>query len=125
MPIYEYESLDPSQACRTCSEPFEVLSRNGASSLSVCPECGAPVRRIVSRAHAVNVESGSRDGTAENSIKNYEKQGMWSHAAELAEKRSVITKDPALFNRALDNYKKGGYDAATIEKHAVKQQEKV
>ena len=55
---------------------------------------------------------------AEKSIKEYEKEGMWSHAAELADKHSEKTKDQDLKIRALDNYKKAGYDAHTLEKHA-------
>jgi hypothetical protein len=35
---------------------------------------------------------------------------MWSHAAELADKHSETTGDGSLKTRALDNYKKAGYD---------------
>ena len=43
---------------------------------------------------------------------------MWSHAAELADTHSEKTKDKGLKNRALDNYKKAGYDADSLAKHA-------
>ena len=53
-----------------------------------------------------------------NEIKQYEQSGMWSHAAELADKHSEKIKDKGLKMRALDNYKKAGYDADSLAKHA-------
>lgn len=43
---------------------------------------------------------------------------MWSHAAELADKHSEKVKDEGLKLRALDNFKKAGYDADSLAKHA-------
>jgi hypothetical protein len=43
---------------------------------------------------------------------------MWSHAAELADKHSENIKDKGLKTRALDNYKKAGYDADSLATHA-------
>lgn len=43
-------------------------------------------------------------------VKSYEKEGMFSHAAELADKYSEKTSDSTLKNRARENYKKAGYD---------------
>ncbi|MFZ7111083.1 MAG: hypothetical protein ACOWYE_05315 [Desulfatiglandales bacterium] len=51
-------------------------------------------------------------------IKSYENMGMWSHAAELADKHSEKTRDKKLKARALDNYQKAGYDADKLAKHA-------
>jgi len=48
-------------------------------------------------------------------VKQYEEAGMWSHAAELADKHCEKTKDKDLKMRALDNYKKAGYDVTGIE----------
>ena len=53
-------------------------------------------------------------------ITEYERQGMWSHAAELADTHSEKTKDRGMKMRALDDYKKAGYDVGTLEKHAKK-----
>jgi hypothetical protein len=55
-------------------------------------------------------ESGEHIST-QNKIKEYEKSGMWSHAAELSDKHAEKTKDKDLKTRALENYKKAGYDA--------------
>ncbi|MFH2127584.1 MAG: hypothetical protein ABIK12_13780 [Pseudomonadota bacterium] len=43
-------------------------------------------------------------------IRNYENDGMWSHAAELADSHAAKSKDTGLKERALDNYKKAGMD---------------
>ena len=48
-----------------------------------------------------------------NKISEYEKSGMWSHAAELADKHSENIKDKRLKARALENYKKAGYTTDT------------
>ena len=56
----------------------------------------------------------------EKKIKEYEKSGMWSHAAELADTHSEKTGDNGLKNRALENYSKAGYDADSLSKHAKK-----
>ena len=56
--------------------------------------------------------------STENKIKNYEKSGMYSHAAELADKHAEKTKDKSLKTRALDNYKKAGYDADRLARHS-------
>ena len=41
MPIYEYE-------CTDCGHRTEVLQRLSDPPLEACPECGKPVRRLVS-----------------------------------------------------------------------------
>jgi len=40
MPTYEYE-------CRSCSHSFEAFQSMTEAPLSVCPECGGPVRRLI------------------------------------------------------------------------------
>jgi hypothetical protein len=47
-------------------------------------------------------------------IREYEKDGKWSHAAELADKEAEKTKRDDLKTRALENYRKAGYD---FDKH--------
>ena len=43
-------------------------------------------------------------------LKEYEKEGKWSHAAELADKEAEKTKRKDLKTRALEDYKKAGYN---------------
>ncbi len=40
----------------------------------------------------------------------YERQGMYSHAAELADKESEKPEKTHLKERAMEDYKKAGYD---------------
>jgi len=72
---------------------------------------------VVSRCHTAFADSNESHGRVGTAVREYEKRGMWSHAAELAEKQSAGTKDPGMRTRALENYKKAGYDPAALEKH--------
>ena len=55
-------------------------------------------------------EGDGEHGRVLNKISTYEKDGMWSHAAELADTYSEKTKDRGLKDRAMDNYKRSGMD---------------
>jgi putative FmdB family regulatory protein len=48
MPIYEYEATDPANACDQCARGLEVLAKLSDPELTACPNCGHPVRRIIS-----------------------------------------------------------------------------
>src|SRR5262245_28435629 len=41
MPLYEYE-------CQTCGRRTEVLQRMDEAPLVACPECGGPVKKLIS-----------------------------------------------------------------------------
>lgn len=41
MPTYEYE-------CETCMNRFEVFQKMSDSPIKTCPDCGKPVRKILS-----------------------------------------------------------------------------
>lgn len=49
MPFYEYEAIG--DGCSYCTGGFEELQKMKDKHLTVCPECGALVRRIISRAN--------------------------------------------------------------------------
>jgi putative FmdB family regulatory protein len=108
MPTYEFQALDPAQGCDYCREGFEVILRISDPPLPRCPRCGQPVRRVLF-APAVVIKGTSASG-AETRIRDYEREGKWSHAAELADKESEKTKREDLKTRALENYKKAGYN---------------
>jgi putative FmdB family regulatory protein len=118
MPIYEYEAVNPKAACPTCRSRFEVLQGLDEKPIQACPQCGNKVKKVVSLCHAAVLETPEESARVERQVKDYESAGMWSHAAELADKHSEKTKDRALKTRALDNYKKAGYDADSLDKHA-------
>ena len=119
MPIYEYEASSPETACRDCKSPFEVLQGPGEQALKKCPACGNPVRKIISWCRSAVTEVSEECLRTERQIRHYESSGMWSHAAELADKRAEKTKDEGLRTRALDNYRKAGYDVDSLAKHTT------
>lgn len=41
MPIYEYE-------CRSCGKRTELLQRMADAPLAACPQCGGPVKKLIS-----------------------------------------------------------------------------
>ncbi|HZP66581.1 MAG TPA: zinc ribbon domain-containing protein [Rudaea sp.] len=46
MPIYEYAAAD--KGCKHCEGRFDVLQKLDAEPVTRCPECGAPVVRVIS-----------------------------------------------------------------------------
>jgi putative FmdB family regulatory protein len=118
MPIYEYQALDSGKGCPKCAGPFEVIQRTSDKPLTRCPACGQRVTKLISWCRAAVGEYSDVDGVVEKRIEAYEKEGLWSHAAELADKHSEKIKDTGMKLRAIDNYSKAGYDAKTLDKHA-------
>jgi putative FmdB family regulatory protein len=118
MPIYEYQSVNSDCVCPVCRGPFEIIQGIDEKPLTSCPSCGNKVKKIISWCHSAVVETSEDNVRVEKTIHEYENSNMWSHAAELADKHSEKTKDKGLKNRALDNYKKAGYDADSLAKHA-------
>lgn len=110
MPIYEYQSVDPTESCGTCRDPFEVIQAIHDEPLSACPDCGCSIVRIISWCRAVVVEQSEMGSSIQRKIEDYEKQGMWSHAAELSDTYAQKTNDEQTKSRALENYAKAGYD---------------
>ena len=117
MPIYEYEAAAPGKGCMKCRRGFEALQAVEEGPLSRCPTCGAEVKRIISWCRSAVVERSEDSLRVERRISEYEKSGMWSHAAELADKHSEMVNDKDLKTRALENYKKAGYNADSLAKH--------
>ena len=120
MPIYEYESLAPKGGCKKCRGGFEVIQGIDEKPLSRCPSCSQEVKRIISWCRAAIVETSEEHIRVNKKISEYESKGMWSHAAELADKHSEKIKDKGMKMRALDNYRKAGYDTASLERHSKK-----
>jgi len=100
MPIYEYKSAD--KGCDYCQQRFEVVQKMNEHPLLKCPQCQAQVIRLPSRFFACIMETPAEVTQTESAIQNYESEGMWSHAAELADKAG-------LDERAREDYKKAGY----------------
>lgn len=49
MPIYEYQAEEEDKGCPRCARPFELMQRMSDAPLASCPDCGQPVRRLISR----------------------------------------------------------------------------
>jgi putative FmdB family regulatory protein len=108
MPTYEYRAVEADKDCDHCRLGFEVIQRITEPPLTVCPKCKNAICRVLF-APAVVIK-GSPITESDKKIKEYEKEGKWSHAAELADKEAEKTKRKDLKTRALENYKKAGYN---------------
>jgi putative FmdB family regulatory protein len=117
MPIYEYQALEPHKGCKKCQRPFEYLQSLNEPQLSRCPVCGGPIKRLISWCRACVTEGSMATRSVEERARDYEREGMWSHAAELLDTHAEKIKDPSLKMRAVDNYVKAGYSLDTIESH--------
>ncbi|HUW55072.1 MAG TPA: FmdB family zinc ribbon protein [Planctomycetota bacterium] len=47
MPTYVYQKTEDAKGCTHCTEPFEVVQSMQDDALSACPDCGGPVRRLI------------------------------------------------------------------------------
>jgi putative FmdB family regulatory protein len=110
LPIYEYEATAPGRPCRQCGRSFEIIQRLTDPPLVSCPECGGEVRRKISRPRVILPGSARSQDRVENQVADYESKGMYSHAAELADKESEKPEKAHLKERAMEDYKKAGYD---------------
>ncbi len=108
MPTYKYRAVDLKRSCDDCRSGFEVIQRITEPPLAVCPQCRNVIHRILFAPSIVI--KGSLVTATDQKIKEYEKEGRWSHAAELADKEAEKTKRGDLKTRALENYKKAGYN---------------
>jgi putative FmdB family regulatory protein len=109
VPIYEYQAKAPSKGCSVCREGFEYIQGIDEDPLAHCPNCGGEIKKIISWCHAAMVDSSQEHTATEHRIAEYEREGLYSHAAELADTYSHKTKDRLLKERALEDYKKAGY----------------
>ena len=114
MPTYVYEAVDLNKSCDHCNPGFEVIQRMTEPAFPSCPKCGNAIRRILFAPRFV--VKGAPVTETDKKIREYEKDGKWSHAAELADKAAEKTKRDDLKTRALDNYRKAGYDFDKYEK---------
>gem|GEM_PF-353195 len=108
MPTYAYRAVDSEKSCDHCGAGFEIIQRMTEPVLTSCPHCKNLISRVLF-APAVVIKGGPLTET-DRKIRDYEKEGKWSHAAELADKEAEKTKREDLKTRALEDYKKAGYN---------------
>jgi len=47
MPVYVYEAKDPKKSCAKCRGGFEIAQSLKDERLTVCPDCGEAVFRVI------------------------------------------------------------------------------
>lgn len=74
MPIYLYEAIQAQSACRFCEKPFEYLQKLTDPALDACPDCGAPVRRMITAANiATNAPSLTEANIGKHGFTQYKR----------------------------------------------------
>lgn len=69
MPFYCYQAVDKQHSCAKCSDGFEVLQKLSDAKLTVCPECGNKVKKmIVATNLALGISSGGKQVLSEKNI---------------------------------------------------------
>lgn len=74
MPIYEYQASEK-KSCPHCAKRFEVLQKMSDPPLTVCPECGAPVSRLISPPAVGLSRSGLDDRAKQAGFHKLERRG--------------------------------------------------
>ena len=47
MPMYVYEAKEPEKGCAKCAHGFETAQSINDPKLTTCPDCGAPIFRVI------------------------------------------------------------------------------
>ena len=55
MPTYVYQASDTKKSCKTCGKGFEIEQSIKDDPLRKCPDCGSPIRRVITGA---NISTG-------------------------------------------------------------------
>ncbi len=77
MPTYEYEHID--QENLQCDDPFDVIQSVSEDSLTVCPTCGKPVRKVFGRVGFIMATDVSPDAAAKKGFTTYRKTGKGTY----------------------------------------------
>jgi len=48
MPFYQYIAKHPNKCCDYCCNGFELLQKPNSEVVKKCPQCGAPVKKLIS-----------------------------------------------------------------------------
>ncbi len=74
MPVYVYQAVDLEESCGKCKQGFEFAQPMKDEPLKNCPECRAPVMRII-QAPGVNTRWGKSKMSKDNLAKHGFKTG--------------------------------------------------
>ena len=84
----------------------EVMQRMTEPALICCPRCQSPICRVLFAPTVVI--KGNPPTETDRKIKDYEKEGKWSHAAELADKEAERTKQRGFEEPCLGGLQESG-----------------
>ncbi|PIE63909.1 MAG: transcriptional regulator [Desulfobacterales bacterium] len=73
MPVYEYE-------CKTCEKVFEVQQKMSDAPLKDCPDCGAPINKLMSMS-SFQLKGGGWYADGYSSVSNSSKSSSSSCSA--------------------------------------------
>ena len=74
MPTYVYQATGE-DACRYCLTGFERRQKIADAALTACPECGGPVRRVITAPSLARSGADLSDGNvAKHGFTRYEKR---------------------------------------------------
>lgn len=93
MPIYEYRARTP--GCEVCRAGFEAMQKMSDPRISDCPECGAPVERVMSAAAFSTRATGdvlSRGNIEKNGFTRYERAGGGQYVKTAGKGPDTITR---------------------------------
>jgi putative FmdB family regulatory protein len=89
MPTYEYRASDAAKACDSCRELFEVVQAFKDDALAACPDCGAPVGRVISAptflSRGMPKQTLSDGQLKKNGFKKFVKEGDGKYRNVLAD----------------------------------------
>jgi len=91
MPIYAYQ-YSGEKHCEQCATPFERRQKLDDPRLEACPECGAPVRRVISPPNlASSGPNMSEDNIAKHGFTQYRKAGKGAYEKTAGKGPDFIT----------------------------------
>jgi putative FmdB family regulatory protein len=89
MPTYEYEHVDKKGAA--CEDPFEAVQSIKEDAFTVCPTCGKPVKKLISRASFIMPMNMSTESTAAKGFTTYRKSGAGTYEKAGGEGPDIIS----------------------------------
>jgi putative FmdB family regulatory protein len=96
MPIYEYRPATEID-CSFCKGGFEILRKISDPDLSICPECGAAVVRVLSAPNLTKSDSSlQKDNLEKHGFTQYRKSGQGVYEKTAGKGPNVITGDSDL-----------------------------
>ena len=68
MPTYEYAAVSSGRSCGRCRAGFDVKQSMSEPPLAACPECRAPVRRVIGPV-AISTNRPSRNMLSDKNLR--------------------------------------------------------